>query len=141
MPVLCEGGGRVRRLLEDAPTGAGEGGAGDPAYEELRCDELYRSTAQTLALTPPPPPYTLTLTPYPQPHPYLALKVALTLTRALVRSLPLRTLTRYDELYHGSAVGDAPARAEAAAGFAQRLSGRAEGRGRRIALQAMHAPS
>ena len=43
MPILCEGGG-ARRLLEGAATGAGEGGGGgEPAYEELRCDELYRS--------------------------------------------------------------------------------------------------
>ena len=133
MPILCEGGG-ARRLLEGAATGAGEGGGGgEPAYEELRYDELYRLN---LALTPPPTPYTLTLTPYPQSHPYLALKVALTLTPALTRSRPL---TRYDELYHGSAIGDAPPRAAAA--FEQRLSRRLESRDRRIALQATRTPS
>ena len=80
MPILCEGGG-ARRLLQDTATGAGDGGGGEPAYEELR----------------------------------------------------------YDELYHGSAIGDAPPRAAAA--FEQRLSRRLESRGRRIALQAIHTPT
>ena len=80
VPILCEGGG-ARRLLEGAATGAGEGGGGEPAYEELR----------------------------------------------------------YDELYHGSAIGDAPPRAAAA--FEQRLSRRLESRDRRIALQATRTPS
>ena len=97
---------------------------------------MTSSTAQTLPLTPPPTPDTLTLTPYPQSHPYLALKVAFTLTPALTRPRPL---TRYDELYHGSAIGDAPPRAAAA--FEQRLSRRLESRDRRIALQAIHAPT